>query len=103
MKQFIKDAMSENGTASFKRLFLLWMTFLFTGELVVNAIGKQRVLDPTLQTQLFEAMCGAFVAVTGVNIYNAWKEIKIKQADANKAVGSPTPPPETVVTEKPAA
>jgi hypothetical protein len=103
MKQFIKESLSERGEPSMKRLVLLWFVMLFTGELVVNAVGKQRVLDAMLQNQLFEAMAGAFLAVTGVGLYNSYKDIKFKQADSNKAVGAPTPPPETVVTEKPAA
>lgn len=101
MKQFIKDALSERGEPSMKRLVLLWFVALFTAELTVNAVGKQRVLDPTLQTQLFEAMAGAFMAVFGVGLYNSYKDIKFKQADSNKAVGAPTSPPDTVVNEKP--
>jgi hypothetical protein len=98
---FLKEALSERGEASAKRVVLFWLLILFTAELVVNAIGKQRVLDQTLQSQLFDALTGAFLAVTGVGIYNSYKDIKFKQADSNKAVGSSTPPPETIVTEKP--
>jgi hypothetical protein len=101
MKQFVKEALSERGEPSMKRLVLLWFVFLFTAELVVNAVGKQRVLDAMLQTQLFEALAGAFLAVTGVGLYNSYKDIKFKQADSNKAVGASTPPPDTIVTEKP--
>jgi len=99
MKQFVKDALSERGEPSMKRLVLLWILILFTCELIVNAVGKQRVLDQVLQEQLFEALSGAFLAVTGAGIFNGYKDIKMKQADANKAVGSPTPPPDTIVTE----
>jgi hypothetical protein len=105
MRQFFKDALSERGEPSMKRLVLLWLLILFTAEVVVNAVGKQRVLDQVLQNQLFEALSGAFLAVTGVGIFNGYKDIKMKQADANKAVGSPTPPPDTTIVtpEKPAA
>jgi phosphotransferase system glucose/maltose/N-acetylglucosamine-specific IIC component len=105
MRQFLKQAMSERGEPSIKRLTLAWFIFLFTLELLVNAIGKQRVLAETLQTQLFELLCGVFAAVVGVNIYNGWKDIKFKQADANQAVGASTPPTDTttVTPEKPAA
>lgn len=92
MKRFIWEAMSESASISIKRCVLVWALFLFTAELVVNAIGKQRVLDATLQTQLFELVCGSLAAVVGVNIYNGYKDIKLKQADANQAVGSSTPP-----------
>jgi hypothetical protein len=100
---FLKEALSERGEASAKRLVLFWLLILFTAELIVNAIGKQRVLDTTLQEQLFDALTGAFLAVTGVGLYNSYKDIKFKQADSNKAVGAPTPPPDTVITDKPAA
>jgi len=92
MKRFIWEAMSENASISIKRCILVWSMILFTAELVVNAIGKQRVLDPTLQTQLFELVCGALAAVVGVNIYNGYKDIKIKQSDNNATAGASTPP-----------
>lgn len=94
--------MSENNSISYKRCFATWVLFLFTLELVVNAIGKQRVLAETLSTQLFEVLVGSFAAVTGVGIYNAYKEIKIRQSDNNAAVGasSPPPPPPDTTTVK---
>lgn len=95
--------MSENGQPSMKRLVLAWLVMLFSSELVVNAVGKQRVLDAVLQNQLFEAMSGAFLAVFGTGLYGIYKDIKGKQADANKAVGASTPPPDTIVADKPAA
>lgn len=93
MKRFIWEAMSENCSISIKRCVLVWALFLFTLELTVNAIGKQRVLDATLQTQLFELVCGSLAAVLGINILNGIKDIKIKQSDNNAAVGAPSPPP----------
>jgi hypothetical protein len=93
MKKFIWQAMSESGSPSIKRCVLVWSLVLFTAELVVNAIGKQRVLDQTLQTQLFELVCGSLAAVLGINVLNGIKDIKIKQSDNNAAVGAPSPPP----------
>jgi hypothetical protein len=92
MKRFIWEAMSESASISIKRCVLVWALALFTAELIVNAIGKQRVLDPTLQTQLFELVCGSLAAVVGVNIYNGYKDIKIKQSDNSAAAGASTPP-----------
>lgn len=93
MKKFIWEAMSENTSISIKRCVLVWALVLFTAELIVNAIGKQRVLDPTLQTQLFELVCGSLAAVLGINILNGIKDIKIKQSDNNAIVGAASPPP----------
>lgn len=101
MKRFIWEAMSESGSVSFKRCFAAWFVFLFTLELVVNAIGKQRVLAETLSTQLFEGLAGSFAAVTGVGLYNYYKELKIRQSDNNASVGaaSPPPPPDTTIVK----
>lgn len=93
MKRFIWEAMSENASISIKRCVLVWSLLLFTLELIVNAVGKQRVLDPTLQTQLFELLCGSLGAVVGINIYNGYKDIKLRQSDNNATVGPPSPPP----------
>lgn len=93
MKKFVWEAMSENGAVSIKRCILVWVMILFMAELVVNAIGKQRVLDATLQTQLFELLCGSFAAVVGINIFNGYKDIKIRQSDNNASVGAASPPP----------
>lgn len=92
MKKFLWEAMSENGTISIKRCVLVWSILLFTLELVVNAVGKQRVLDATLQTQLFELMCGSLATVVGINIFNGYKDIKIRQSDNNATIGSSSPP-----------
>lgn len=94
--------MSETGIISIKRCVLVWALVLFTLELMVDAIGKQRVLDPTLQTQLFELVCGSLAAVLGMNFYNGYKDIKIKQSDNNATVGSaspPPPPPDTTIVK----
>lgn len=99
MKKFIWEAMSENCSVSIKRCILVWAMILFMAELVVNAIGKQRVLDPTLQTQLFELLCGSLAAVVGVNIFNGIKDIKIKQSDNNATVGAASPTPDTTIVK----
>lgn len=93
MKNFIWQAMSESGSVSIKRCILVWALILFTLELVVNAVGKQRVLDPTLQTQLFELLCGSLATVVGINIFNGYKDIKLRQSDNNAQVGAASPPP----------
>lgn len=99
MKKFIWEAMSESGSISIKRCVLVWALILFTLELVVNGMGKQRVLDTTLQTQLFELVCGSLAAVLGMNIYNGYKDIKIKQSDNNATVGAASPPAETTIVK----
>lgn len=105
MLKFLKQALSERGEPSIKRLTLAWALILFTAELIVNACGKQRVLDATLQSQLYELILISLGAVLGINVLNGIKDIKFKQSDNNKSVGSPSPTPDTTVitTEKPAA
>ncbi len=95
MRKFIKEALSERGEPSIKRLALVGSLILFAAELAVNACGKQRVLDPTLQSQLFELVLVCIGAVLGVNVLNGIKDIKIKQSDNNKAVGEPSPTPDS--------
>jgi hypothetical protein len=97
MKQFIKQALSERGEPSIKRLALAWSLILFTAELVVNAVGKQRVLDGTLQSQLYELVLVCLGAVLGINVLNGIKDIKFRQSDNNKAVGEPSPTPSTTI------
>src|SRR5690349_14208865 len=100
MKKFIREAMSENGTISIKRCVLVWALVLFTAELVVNGIGKQRVLEPELRSQLFEFMCITLGAVVGINVFNGYKDIKIVQSNNNAQVGASSPPPApTMVVE----
>jgi hypothetical protein len=95
MKRFIWEAMSEDGSISIKRCILVWALLLFTLELIVNAVGKQRVLDPTLQTQLFELLCGSLGTVVGIKIYNGYKDIKLRQSDNNATARPSSPPPAT--------
>jgi hypothetical protein len=99
MIKFLREAMSENGAASIKRCILVWALTLFTAELVVNAIGKQRVLDPELRTQLFEFLCISLGAVVGVTVYNGWKDIKITQSNNNASVGAASPPADTTTVK----
>jgi hypothetical protein len=108
MRKFITymgGVLSENGQFSYKRFAALWFMGLFTWEIITNGIGKQRVLDTTLQTQLFELVVISLGAVGVVNIFDMFKQVKLKQVDANASVGSPTPPPETTIVapEKPVA
>lgn len=72
------------------------MTWAFLTECLVNAVGKQRVLDPVLQTQLFEGWIISTGAILGITVVNAVKDLKIRQSDNNKAVGEASPPPDVV-------
>lgn len=93
MKKFLKEALSERGEPSVKRLALAWSLLLFSAELIVNAVGKQRVLDGTLQSQLYELVLVCLGAVLGINVLNGIKDIKFKQSDNNASVGAVSPPP----------
>jgi hypothetical protein len=84
--QLCKEAMSENGEGSFKRFLAATMTWAFLFECITNAIGKQRVLDGVLQTQLFEGWIISVGAVVGVTVVQAVKDLKMRQSDNAKDV-----------------
>jgi hypothetical protein len=102
MKQFIKAALSERGEPSIKRLTLVVLLLAFLGECVVNLTGKQRMMIDPLRDQLFDLVIIALTTVFGINIANVVKDVQMERSKNNKAVGAPSPTPDTtIVTEKP--
>lgn len=100
MIQFIKDAMSESGTPSIKRVTLIILLFAFLSECVVN-ITTGKILNDTLCQQLYLALVSCLGVIFGVNILQGIKDIKIEQSKNNAAIGSPSPAPDTnVITTK---
>lgn len=91
MRKFLKDALSESGTASSKRIAFFILLFAFLMECAVNLIWV-RLLSDTLRDQLYYAMLTALGAIFGGNILQNIKDIKVTQSNNNKAVGEPTPP-----------
>lgn len=92
MRQFIKDAMSESGVPSIKRVTLVILLFSFLAECTYNALtGK--VLSSVLTDQLFLAMISCLGVIFGVNIAQSIKEVKITQSSNNASVGAASPPP----------
>lgn len=101
MIQFIKSTLSERGDPSIKRVALTGFSLVWVVSFFVNLFSGKSP-DEYLRNQLFELILVCIGAVFGINILNGLKDIKFKQADANQAVGSPTPTPDTtVITEKP--
>lgn len=100
MIQFIRDAMSENGTPSIKRVTLVILLFAFLTECVYNGItGKS--LSSVLTDQLYYAMISCLGVIFGINILQGVKDIKITQSTNNAKVGSPSPTPDpTTITSK---
>lgn len=101
MRQFIKDAMSEGGTPSIKRVTLVILLFSFLSECVYNGVtGKS--LSSVLVDQLYYAMISCLGVIFGINILQGVKDIKITQSQNNAKVGAPSPAPDTtVVNTKP--
>ena len=96
MIKFIKDALSESGTPSSKRIAFFVLLFAFLAQCAVCLIWK-RLLDPTLRDQLYYAMLTALGTIFGVNILEKYKDIKVTQSNNNKEVGAPSPIPDTTI------
>jgi hypothetical protein len=103
MRQFIKEALSERGEPSIKRLTLVVLLLAFLAECAVNLSGKQRMMIDPLRDQLFDLVIIAISTVFGINIANVVKDVQIERSKNNKAVGSPSPAPDTTIItpEKP--
>ena len=101
MIQFFKEALSENGSASIKRVTLMILLFAFLAECVYNAItGK--TISSVLTDQLYYAMIACLGVIFGINILQGVKDIKITQSNNNAQVGAPSPPPAaTTTTQQP--
>lgn len=91
MIQFLKQALSEDGTPSSRRIAFYILLFAFLGECLANIAWKLAMQD-TLRDQLYYAMLTALGTVFGGNAINAYIDWKKKQADSNATVGSSTPP-----------
>lgn len=91
MKSFIKDALSENGTASAKRIAFFILLFAFLVECSINMIWA-KILDSTLRDQLYYAMLTTLGSIIGVTLINSYKEVKIAQSNNNATVGASSPP-----------
>lgn len=89
--KFLRQALSDGGEASSKRISFFILLFAFLAECAVNLIWK-RLLDPTLRDQLYYAMLIALGCIFGVNVLERYKDIKIAQSNNNAATGNPTPP-----------
>lgn len=85
MKAFIKEVLSENGSASSKRVAFFILLFAFLAQLAVDLVwGK--LLSDTLRDQLYYAMLTTLGAVVGVTVFNGFKDMKMAQS------GNTTPP-----------
>lgn len=91
MKAFLKDALSESGTASAKRIAFFVLLFAFLAQCTLNMVWKL-ILDPTLRDQLYYAMLTTLGTIIGVTAINSFKDIKIAQSNNNAATGQSTPP-----------
>lgn len=91
MKAFIKDVLSENGSASSKRVAFFILLFAFLAECAVDVIWG-RLLSDTLRDQLYYAMLTTLGAVVGVTVVNALKDMKISQVNNAPTPPSPNPP-----------
>lgn len=97
---FLREALSEGGTASIKRVTLAILLLAFLAECVYN-ICTGKMLENTLRDQLYYAFISVLAAILGINVLNGIKDIKIEQSKNNAAVGSPSPTPDTtVITDK---
>lgn len=100
MIKFIREAMSENGTPSIKRVTLVVLLGAFLGECIVNLIWN-KLLSDVLRDQLYYAMISCLGVIFGINILQGVKDIKIAQSNNNAQVGAPSPAPDTtIVTPK---
>lgn len=100
MIKFIRDAMSESGTPSIKRVVFIILLIAFLGECCVN-IFTGKMLNDTLCQQLYLSFVSCLAAIVGVSVLNGIKDIKITQSQNNKEIGSPSPTPDpTIVTTK---
>jgi hypothetical protein len=99
---FVKDALSENGTPSIKRVTLIILLFAFLAECLYNIItGK--VLSSVLTDQLYYAMIACLGVIFRINILQGEKDVKITQSNNNASVGAaspPPPPPDTTTVVK---
>jgi hypothetical protein len=100
---FLKEAFSEAGTPSIKRLTLAVLLAAFLTECFVD-VGWGKLMSDTLRDQLYYAFLATLGAILGMNILNGIKDIKIAQSNNNAAVGAPSPPPaaaDTTIVTKP--
>jgi len=88
MKAFIKEVLSENGSASSKRVAFFILLFAFLAQLAVDLVwGK--LLSDTLRDQLYYAMLTTLGAVVGVTVFNGFKDMKIAQSSNNGGAANP--------------
>jgi len=99
MIKFLREAMSEGGTASIKRVTLVVLLFAFLAECVVNLVWN-KLLSDVLRDQLYYAMISCLGVIFGINILQGVKEIKIAQSNNNAQVGAPSPAPDTTIVTK---
>lgn len=94
MLKFIKDALSESGTASSKRIAFFILLFAFLVECGVN-LAWNKLLSDTLRDQLYYAMLTALGTIFGANVMEQVKNIKVTQSQNNASIGSPSPTPDS--------
>ena len=97
---FLKEALSEGGTASIKRITLMILLAAFLSECVAN-IGWGKLLSDVLRDQLYYAFLTTLGTIIGVSVLNGIKDIKIAQSNNNASVGAPSPAPDTTVVATP--
>lgn len=96
MIKFIKEALSESGSPSSKRISFFILLGAFLGECGYNIVtGKS--LSPTLTDQLYYAMLLALGTIFGVNVLEKYRDIKVTQSNNNAQVGAPSPSPDTTI------
>lgn len=97
---FLKEAFSEAGEPSIKRLTLAVLLVAFLTELFLDiCIGKHA--SDTLRDQLYYSFLATLTAILGMNVLNKIADIKIAQSNNNASVGAPSPAPDTtIVTPK---
>lgn len=96
MIAFIREAMSESGVPSIKRVTLVILLFAFLAECVYNGVTG-RSLSSVLVDQLYYAMISCLGVIFGINILQGVKDIKITQSQNNAKVGAPSPVPDTTI------
>ena len=72
MKTFIADALSGETGASSKRVMLFIFSIVFIVVLFVNLFTK-KLLDETLQNQLFYIVTTLIASLVGESIVGIWK------------------------------
>jgi hypothetical protein len=97
-KTFLSQMLSSGmtGEPSSKRTVLVWFVLLFSATVIVNLHDKQKVLESTLQAQLFYLVIASMAVVFGEPFMKFMAEWKGQKTTSTTTTVAPSD--STVVT-----